>query len=210
MNMNAKRGLITLSIALFTAMPVLAFAQVDNEGAEGNCNDEMSESMGCGNSSSGSYVAPSAYSYASPSTSYAPSSYHSASAYPSTSYTPTYQTYRPSYQTYQPTSYSSYGTPASYSSYPYTTGSYQIQGQTHGQYGIPTSYQPSYYGTSMNAAPIVTPQYYLTQPPSTRSVPTGTYSGGQQLCQWSDYPTPTSCGSDPQQWLYDPYSGQWY
>ena len=69
----------------------------------------------------------------------------------------------------------------------------------HDHYGSQTPYAPNQY--SFRDYP----------PPQTYQSPTGMYDVlGTPLCNWSDYPTSAPCGSDPQQWVQDIYTGQWY
>jgi hypothetical protein len=107
-------------------------------------------------------------------------------------------------QQYQGYSAPSYQT---YNSYPsYSSGS---QYQSQSQYQYQTSYPTSGYSYGYNSMPTVS-GYYSSEPQST-SYPTGTYGPfGTPLCYWSDYPTYAPCGNDPQQWIQDPYTGQWY
>ena len=273
MKTTTQRVAALTAIALL-ALPLLAFAQADNESAEGSCNDEMSEGTGCGSAGSGtsnSYTAPSpSYStntqYTPTYSTYTPSynynttgSYTPSSSYGSTYSYPSYSSYQSptSYQTYSSPSYSNYGTVGSYTSsdseanegncndemsegtgcgslgsnssygsYSYPSTQYQTQYQTSypsysSNYYTPTSYSnygsnsynpyatvSTYANTNSYATTGSNPQTY----PYSHATPTGRYDAfGTPLCMWSDYPgTAMPCGTDPQQWIFDPYSGTWY
>jgi hypothetical protein len=161
---NTTQRIAALTAIALLALPLLAFAEADNESAEGSCNDEMSEGMGCGssgpNNSYGSYSYP----------------YTSSYSYPSSS----------QYQTQYQTSYPSYGS-NSYNTYAASPA-----------YTSSNSYAPT--------------QSNLQTYPYSHATPTGRYDAfGTPLCMWSDYPgTAMPCGADPQQWIFDPYSGTWY
>ncbi len=181
--------------------PSSSYGMPDSESSEGmNCNDEMSESMPCTSQASyGSYGSPTSYSTQSYGTPYTSSAYQPSMQYqPQPSYSGS--SYQPSMQyqaqpSYYPASGSSYN---SYAPSQYSSG--------YGNYGSPSMYGPpsqSSYGYGM-------PQQNTSRP-QTYSYPTGTYGTfGVQLCYWSDYPTYAPCGQDPQQWIQDPYTGQWY
>jgi len=65
-----------------------------------------------------------------------------------------------------------------------------------------------------------TPQYnyypqqtHYTQPvPYSYGYPTGDTAPwtGEQLCTFPDYNGRAACGSNPNQWIYDPWTGSWY
>ena len=110
-----------------------------------------------------------------------------------------------------PYQYYSYGYPYSYqtqyqqqyqSNYSYPMYSYPYAQYSYPSYNYGYSY-PNYHSM---------PSYsYSSNYPYSYSYPLGTYGPfGTQMCYWSDYPTYASCGQDPQQWIQDPYTGQWY
>ncbi len=93
-----------------------------------------------------------------------------------------------------------YGAP----SYGYPQNSYVPQ-----QYYSPSySYAPSYgyggYGGGYNM--------YGQNVPYSYGYPTGDtvpWIGGQ-MCDFPDYDGRALCGSNPNQWIYDPWTGSWY
>jgi len=96
-----------------------------------------------------------------------------------------------------------------YSSYSYPT-QYQSQSQEQSQSQYQTSY-PSY--NYYNSTPTYTTSSNTGEfaKPNSVSYPSGTYGPfGTPLCYWSDYPTYAPCNQDPQQWIQDPYTGEWY
>lgn len=105
-------------------------------------------------------------------------------------------------QSYSYPSYSTYSYP---SQYQYQSQS-QYQSTPSYSYGY-NSYPTSSYSSGYNSIPA---GYYSSEPQSV-SYPSGTYGPfGTQLCYWSDYSGYAPCGKDPQQWIQDPYSGEWY
>lgn len=115
-------------------------------------------------------------------TSYQYPSYQPSYQYPS--YQPMYQ---PSYyqqpQYYQPQYYPQYSYPQS-SYYPYSQG------------GL---YQPTVMPPSPTQLAGITPQ------------PVGGHDiWGDPLCSWGSGYYGYSCYQDPHQWIFDPYTGQWY
>ncbi|MDR3570786.1 MAG: hypothetical protein P4L81_01135 [Candidatus Pacebacteria bacterium] len=219
--MNTFKKHFAGAIALaFIVMPALALAQsYDNESGEGSCNDEMNESMTCGgttaqyysNTSPNYYSYPNQNSYNTPSSAYYPTSqyYSQPTSYQTAPQQNNYTSYIPSsampyvaYGLQIAQQYQSYAAP-SYNYYPSSS-----QYQTNSNYGYTSGYQnstPNYgYSTGYNT------NSYTSQPQS-YSYPSGTYGPfGTQLCYWSDYPTYAPCGKDPQQWVQDPYTGNWY
>lgn len=144
---------------------------------------------------------------------YAPNTTSGAFNYGSSQYIPSYAMpyVQMGYQMQQQSQgqYGSYMMPSSYSSYSnpmQSQSQYQYQNQYQTSYPTYNSYtMPSYnsYNYSSNTGE-------FSQPNST-TYPSGTYGPfGTQLCYWSDYPTYAPCGKDPQQWIQDPYTGQWY
>ena len=123
-------------------------------------------------------------------------------------YTPQYSQYSQPQYTPQ---YGSYGTyyPAPQQ---YNYG-YQQQQQTQYQQPSYQYQQPTYqYQPSHSSYPQVSYSYQQpTSYPQSYSYPVGRTDGwGSQLCYWSDYPSTAACGTDPQQWIQDPYTGRWY
>lgn len=71
------------------------------------------------------------------------------------------------------------------------------------QYSYPNhSYAP--YGSNVNM--------YGQQVPYSYGYPTGETVPliGGQLCEFPDYDGRALCGSNPNQWIYDPWTGSWY
>jgi hypothetical protein len=113
-----------------------------------------------------------------------------------------YQMQQQSQQQYQ-----SYSYPSSYSY------SYPTQSQSQYQYQSQSQYQTSYPTYNYYTRPSSSYSYNTGEVPNPNSVsyPSGTYGPfGTQLCYWSDYPVYAPCGHDPQQWIQDPYTGEWY
>lgn len=133
------------------------------------------------------------------------------------------QAYAPVYVN-SPYGYSQFG------SYGYPVGSgYQLQSR-YQQVPYYQNYVPPYYQPYMNS--YQPPNYYSSgyprsyggaygynqyqypqigySPFATAYPVGGTDAFGRPLCQWSDYSGATSCSYDPQQWIRDPYTGQWY
>jgi len=119
---------------------------------------------------------------------------------------------------YAPQQYT-YGYPYAQQQQQQSQSQYQSQ-QPSSYYSQPTYYnQPTNYSGSSQAIP-GTPSNFLNYYnqennglvyPYSSSRPTGnTDAFGNQLCYWSDYPEYAPCGQDPQQWIYDPYTGTWY
>ncbi len=92
---------------------------------------------------------------------------------------------------------------------------YMQQSQTqHPSYGAQNYYQPSYsngysyqqpssrYGNVVNNEPVY-PYAYATPTPYSDAF-------GTKLCRWSDFPTLAPCDSNPNQWIFDPYTETWY
>lgn len=85
-------------------------------------------------------------------------------------------------------------------------------------YGAPYSYQPysypQYYGApSYGFAPYGSYSNMYGQPvPYSYGYPTGDTVPliGGQLCEFPDYDGRALCGSNPNQWVYDPWTGSWY
>lgn len=123
----------------------------------------------------------------------------------------------------------SYGMPYGGYSYPSAYGTQFGYGYgTTGMYGAPyTSYEPNGYGG--NYGSYMTPSGYAVIPPYYgnptnqnfygsqygqfyQGYPTGRHDAfGSPLCNFADYPVATPCqNGDPQQWIQDPYTGQWY
>ena len=81
-------------------------------------------------------------------------------------------------------------------------------------YGAP-AYAPQYYTPSYSYAP--TYGYggynrYGQNVPYSYGYPTGDtvpWIGGQ-MCEFPDYDGRALCGSNPNQWIYDPWTGSWY
>jgi hypothetical protein len=106
-----------------------------------------------------------------------------------------------------------------YQGYSYPS-SYQYQSQSQSQYSYPSyeygysepTYENSYnYEPSYNYSNEYTEGGEYTSEPRSVSYPSGTTGPfGTQLCYWSDYPTYAPCNQDPQQWIQDPYTGDWY
>lgn len=113
------------------------------------------------------------------------------STYPARSFDPLHDTF-PSYPQ------QSYG----YGGYGY--GSYGNGGYgNYGGYG---------YSQPMNSYPSISyDPYYGYSAAFGPAYPTGdTDFAGTPLCQWYDYSGRSPCAFDPQQWVYDPYTGSWY
>lgn len=105
----------------------------------------------------------------------------------------------------------------SYPSYSYPS-EYQSQSQSQYESSYPSyaygysepSYEYSYEPTSDYSYGYNQYGEYSTYPES-YSYPVGTTGPlGTEMCYWSDYPTYAPCGTDPQQWVQDPYTGGWY
>lgn len=94
-------------------------------------------------------------------------------------------------QQYNYPQYNSYQQYPQYNSYP--------------QYQYPSynSYQPYYGGGNM---------YGQQNVPYSYGYPTGDTVPliGGQLCEFPDYDGRALCGSNPNQWVYDPWTGSWY
>lgn len=121
--------------------------------------------------------------------------YHTPQPYSQAYYQPMYAyAYAP--QQGSQNTYINYGYPQQYS-YSHTAPSYNY----YPQYGY--GYAPT-YGY---------PQYgYGSYGPSGYGYPTGDtvpWIGGQ-LCEFPDYNGRALCGSNPNQWIYDPWTGSWY
>lgn len=89
---------------------------------------------------------------------------------------------------------------------------YQSESQSQWQYQYETSYPSDEYGGEPSSDSNEYNEYgeYSSEPQSV-SYPTGTTGPfGTEMCYWSDYPTYAPCGTDPQQWIQDPYTGGWY
>lgn len=115
------------------------------------------------------------------------------------------------YQSQQQSQYQGYSYPSSYQ--------YQSQSQSQSQYSYPSyeysysqpTYQYSTYQPSYNYSSGYTMGGEYTSEPRPTTYPTGTTGPfGEQLCYWSDYSGYASCNQDPQQWIQDPYTGDWY
>lgn len=100
-----------------------------------------------------------------------------------------------SQQQYSYPQYNSYQQYPHYNSYP----SYSYQ--QYQQYPSYNSYQP-YGGGNM----------YGQNVPYSYGYPTGDTVPliGGQLCEFPDYDGRALCGSNPNQWVYDPWTGSWY
>lgn len=110
-----------------------------------------------------------------------------------------------------------------YQGYSYPSYSYPSQTQYQEQSQSETSYPsyeysyPTYEYSSYPSYQSVTPTQlgeeggeYAYEPQVT-SYPSGTTGPfGQQMCYYSDSTTYEPCGHDPQQWVQDPYTGDWY
>jgi hypothetical protein len=136
--------------------------------------------------------------------------YHTPQPYSQTYYQPMYAyAYAPAQQGSQNT-YINYGYPQQYS-YNYAMPSYN-------SYSYPQQYQYPQYNSypSYNSYP-----YSYGYPsygggygygPSGYGYPTGDTAPwiGGQLCNFPDYNGRALCGSNPNQWVYDPWTGSWY
>lgn len=82
--------------------------------------------------------------------------------------------------------------------------------QQYPQYQSPSySYAPSYgYGGGYDGGY----NMYGQNVPYSYGYPTGDTVPliGGQLCEFSDYDGRALCGSNPNQWVYDPWTGSWY
>lgn len=116
-----------------------------------------------------------------------------------------YQQYPSSYQS---ASYSYNNSPGYYGSN-YYLPQYQGYSYTYPQYNYayPQTYNPippAPYGQNVNM--------YGQNVPYSYGYPTGEtvpWIGGQ-LCEFPDYDGRALCGSNPNQWIYDPWTGSWY
>jgi hypothetical protein len=116
---------------------------------------------------------------------------------------------------YQHNSYG-YGSPQySYDTHPgyYAENYYLPQYQTYSHsypqynYAYPQAYNPippAPYGQGANMYGQPVPYSYGY--PTGETVP---WTGGQ-LCEFPDYDGRALCGSNPNQWIYDPWTGTWY
>ena len=177
MKTTTQRIAVLTAIALL-AVPLVTFAQADNESAEGNCSDEMSEGEACGSAGSGT---SNANSYASPSPSYTPS----------TQYSTTYPTYSPS-TSYNPApTYSSSPTPT----YAYTTPTYNSTSDTGYSSSVGAGYSaPSYSVTNPSYASNIytTPGTGYAATPTAYNITPTTGAPQQQQQQTYQQPmTPT-------------------
>lgn len=87
----------------------------------------------------------------------------------------------------------------------------QYQGYSHTypgfNYAYPQTYNPippAPYGQNINRYGQPVPYNYGY--PTGDTVP---WTGGQ-LCEFPDYNGRALCGSNPNQWIYDPWTGSWY
>jgi hypothetical protein len=135
----------------------------------------------------------------------------------------TYNRYAPSIQYPTVINYAPPQTQYQMQNYGYGMYAVSQQQQQQQQYGSMYSYQPMYSsyspmptsGYNSYSMPTYSSGSYgnssANMYPNSYSSPTGRTDGwGTQLCNWSDYPTAAPCGTDPQQWLQDPYTGRWY
>ena len=123
-----------------------------------------------------------------------------------------YTTPAPYYQQYYQPMYAYSWSPAQSSS----NHSYQPQYYGAPQYSYPqyNSYSQNYYPQQYTAPQYnYYPQQTYSQPvPYSYGYPTGDsvpWIGGQ-LCDFPDYNGRAACGSNPNQWIYDPWTGSWY
>lgn len=125
-----------------------------------------------------------------------------------------YNSYPPQQNYYPQQQYSQYGQYAQ----PYSQQWYQPQQYSYNQYPQYNSY-PS-YGQSWNPSQ---PNYanapygqgvnmYGQNVPYSYGYPTGETVPliGGQLCEFPDYNGRALCGSNPNQYIYDPWTGSWY
>lgn len=108
-----------------------------------------------------------------------------------------------------------------YEGYSYPTQT-QYQSQSQSQYQTSpyqyTSYsQPTYQYSYPSYQQTITPTQLgeeggeYASAPQTYSYSSGTTGPfGEQMCYYSDSTTYEPCGRDPQQWVQDPYTGDWY
>lgn len=109
-----------------------------------------------------------------------------------------------------------YGNNNSYRNYGYYGN--QPSYNTYGGYGYGSGANyGSGYGPYLPSAPVYDSSYapysnYYRAYPQVPHYMTGdTNILGQQLCRWADYSSANMpCGWDPQQWVYDPWTGTYY
>lgn len=121
----------------------------------------------------------------------------------------------------QPNYYQNYSYPSYQNSYPNYGYGYPQYGNQYRQPAVSFSTGNAYsFDPTRQAFPSFGQQSYghgPTRPtyigysPFASAYPTGDYDlAGTSLCRWSDYNGRAPCSFDPQQWVYDPYTGQWY